>query len=277
MKRREFIEKSAIIGGSSLLLSAIPKMNGIYIGDEDFDIIVRKGNVIDGTGKKRYSSDIGIVNGIIKEIGDLSRASAKTIISAENLIVSPGFIDIHTHTDLGILTNPRGESKIHQGVTTEIGGQCGGSFAPISNDEFIRNSELYKEKYGLELKFPSFGAHLEMMRKILGNDGTFNVVNGKYLNIAPPPTFSEEVLVEFKAIDSTSLHPYFINWIQRYSLAVCKLVLGQIRGKYQSLPSPAGGAQLNGDALIQQGTQEQEKLMEELLSEIEEPPTFTTF
>lgn len=120
-------------------------------------------------------------------------------------------------------------------------------------------------------------SHLEMMRKILGNDGTFNVVNGKYLNIAPPPTFSEEVLVEFKAIDSTSLHPYFINWIQRYTLAVCKLVLGQIRGKYQSLPSPAGGAQLNGDALIQQGTQEQEKLMEELLSEIEEPPTFTTF
>jgi len=120
-------------------------------------------------------------------------------------------------------------------------------------------------------------SHLEMMRKILGNDGTFNIVNNKYLNIAPPPTFAEEVLVEFKAIDSTCLHPYFVNWIQRFSLAICKVILGQIRGKYQTLPSPAGGAQLNGDSLIQQGTQEQEQLVEQLMTEIEEPPAFSTF
>lgn len=120
-------------------------------------------------------------------------------------------------------------------------------------------------------------SHLEMMRKILGNDGTFNIVNNKYLNIAPPPTFADEVLVEFKAIDSTCLHPYFINWIQRFSLAICKVILGQIRGKYQTLPSPAGGAQLNGDSLIQQGTQEQEQLVEQLMTEIEEPPAFSTF
>lgn len=120
-------------------------------------------------------------------------------------------------------------------------------------------------------------SHLEMMRKILGNDGTFNIVNNKYLNIAPSPTFAEEVLVEFKAIDSTCLHPYFINWIQRFSLAICKVILGQIRGKYQTLPSPAGGAQLNGDSLIQQGTQEQEQLVEQLMTEIEEPPAFSTF
>ena len=120
-------------------------------------------------------------------------------------------------------------------------------------------------------------SHLEMMRKILGNDGTFNIVNNKYLNIAPPPTFAEEVLVEFKAIDSTCLHPYFVNSIQRFSLAICKVILGQIRGKYQTLPSPAGGAQLNGDSLIQQGTQEQEQLVEQLMTEIEEPPAFSTF
>ena len=120
-------------------------------------------------------------------------------------------------------------------------------------------------------------SHLEMMRKILGNDGTFNIVNNKYLNIAPPPTFAEEVLVEFKAIDSNTLHPYFINWIQRFSLAICKVILGQIRGKYQTLPSPAGGAQLNGESLIQQGTQEQEQLIEQLMTEIEEPPAFSTF
>jgi hypothetical protein len=120
-------------------------------------------------------------------------------------------------------------------------------------------------------------SHLEMMRKILGNDGTFNIVNNKFINIAPPPTFSEEVLVEFKAIDSKTLHPYFVNWIQKFSLAICKVILGQIRGKYQTLPSPGGGAQLNGESLIQQGNQEQEALVQQLMSEIEEPPAFSTF
>jgi hypothetical protein len=121
-------------------------------------------------------------------------------------------------------------------------------------------------------------SHLEMMRKILGNDGTFNVINNKYLNIAPTPqSFNDEVLVEFKAIDSTTLHPYFVNWIQKYALAICKVILGQIRGKYQQLPSPGGGAQLNGESLIQQGNDELEKLVQDLLTEIEEPPAFSTF
>ena len=120
-------------------------------------------------------------------------------------------------------------------------------------------------------------SHLEMMRKILGNDGTFNVINGRYLNIAPVPRGAQEVLVEFKALDTDTLHPYFISWVQKYSLAICKVILGQIRGKYQTLPSPAGGAQLNGESLVQQGNEEQAKLVEDLMLEIEEPAGFSTF
>lgn len=164
MKRRDFIQRSMLIGSSTLLMAALPNMPGIYFKDVNFDLIIRNGSIIDGTGEKRYSADIGIKNGIIKEIGNLSRASAETIIDASGLIISPGFIDIHTHTDLGILRNPKGESKIHQGVTTEIGGQCGGSFAPISNAEFEKNIKRYKENYGLTLKGTSFAAHLDMMR-----------------------------------------------------------------------------------------------------------------
>ena len=136
MKRRDFIQRSMLIGGSTLLIAASPNMLGIYFNDDNFDIIIRNGTIINGTGGIRYTANIGIKNGMIKEIGNLSRASAKTILNASNLIISPGFIDIHTHTDLGILRNPKGESKIHQGITTEIGGQCGGSFAPISKSEF---------------------------------------------------------------------------------------------------------------------------------------------
>mgnify|MGYP003151276386 CR=1 FL=1 len=121
--------------------------------------------------------------------------------------------------------------------------------------------------------------HLEMVRKILGVDGSFQVINGKYLNISPTPqmTDAQEVIVEFKALDTTSLHPYFVNWIQRYALAICKGILGQIRGKYAMLPSPTGGAQLNGEQLSIQGAEELVKLVEELLTEIEEPPAFSCF
>ncbi len=122
-------------------------------------------------------------------------------------------------------------------------------------------------------------SHLEMMRKILGRDGGFNVVNNRYLSVTPTPTAGTEgeVLIEFKALDSDSLHPYFLTWLQKYSTSVAKGILGQIRGKYAQLPSPAGGAVLNGEALIAQAQQEQEKLIEDLLQEIEEPPVFSTF
>ena len=73
------------------------------------------------------------------------------------------------------------------------------------------------------------------------------------------------------------MHPYYKNWIQRYALAVAKGVLGEVRGKYSTLPSPGGGAILNGVALLQQSQVEKDQLKEELLSEIEEPPVFTMF
>ena len=122
-------------------------------------------------------------------------------------------------------------------------------------------------------------SHLKMMRKVLGRDGSFNVVGNKYLAITPTPTSNTEgeVLVEFKALDSDRLHPYYLTWIHKYSTAIAKGILGQIRGKYAQLPSPAGGAVLNGDALLEQSEREQEKLVQDLLQEIEEPPIFSTF
>ena len=81
----------------------------------------------------------------------------------------------------------------------------------------------------------------------------------------------------YRALDSYTMHPYYKNWIQRYALAVSKGILGEIRGKYKSLPSPGGGASLNGADLMQQSVAEKDKLKEELLSEIEEPAAFTLF
>lgn len=96
-----------------------------------FDLLIQGGIVVDGTGNNRYKADIGINSGIIEEIGNLDKASAKMKIDADGLIVSPGFIDCHTHSDLSILNNPSALPKISQGVTTEIVGNCGMSVAPL--------------------------------------------------------------------------------------------------------------------------------------------------
>ena len=121
--------------------------------------------------------------------------------------------------------------------------------------------------------------HLKSIRKILGREGSFQVINNKYLVVYPTPVAddSETVVIEYKCLNSDTLHHYFVNWMQRYSLAICKGILGEIRGKYSTIPSPQGGAQLNGPALIAESQREMELLENQLLSEIEEPAVFTTY
>jgi len=90
-----------------------------------FDILVKGGMVFDGLGNPGVRADIGIQDDRIAAIGDLSKAQAGRILDATGLYVAPGFIDIHTHSDLTVLLNPGMESSIHQGVTTEVAGNCG--------------------------------------------------------------------------------------------------------------------------------------------------------
>jgi hypothetical protein len=121
---------------------------------------------------------------------------------------------------------------------------------------------------------------LEQMRKVLGREGAFQVINNEYLYVSPTPYSSdqEEVIVEFRCLDTNTLHPFYINWLQRYSLAICKGILGTIRGKHKRLPGPDGGTELDGPELKQESAAEKAALKDELLNEIEEPPTpFTLF
>ena len=120
--------------------------------------------------------------------------------------------------------------------------------------------------------------HLEMVRKILSQEGSWDIINGNLLVLYPTPVLSTQtVILSFRGLDSATMHPYYKNWIQRYALAAAKGILGEIRGKYKTLPSPGGGAVLNGKELYESSMQEKEKLKEELLTEIEEPPCFSTY
>ena len=96
-----------------------------------YDIVIRGGTVIDGSGRPGEIADVAISNGRIAAIDrSLPVGEAKTI-DAEGLAVAPGFIDIKTHSDFTLPINPKAESKVRQGVTTEIVGHCGFSVAPI--------------------------------------------------------------------------------------------------------------------------------------------------
>lgn len=104
-----------------------------------FDLLIKNGMVVDGTGLPWFHADIGIEKGKITEIGRIN-SSADKIIDASKKLVSPGFIDIHSHSDYSIIRYPLGESKVMQGVTMEVNGNCGTSPAPLFKSEIGRDA-----------------------------------------------------------------------------------------------------------------------------------------
>ena len=101
-----------------------------------FDIVIRGGTVVDGTGDPGRAADVGIAGERVEAIGDLSEAEAGRTIDAAGLTVSPGFIDTHVHSDAVLLTDPQHAQGLRQGITTEILGQDGLSYAPLSADNY---------------------------------------------------------------------------------------------------------------------------------------------
>lgn len=95
-----------------------------------YDILILNGTVVNGTGAPGFRGDVAVKGGKIARVGDLATADAKRIIDATGLVVAPGFIDTHSHSEDNLITNGRAESKIRQGVTTEIVGNCGISSFP---------------------------------------------------------------------------------------------------------------------------------------------------
>jgi N-acyl-D-aspartate/D-glutamate deacylase len=133
------------------------------LGKKKYDIMIKNGTIVDGLGGKPFQADIGIRKGKIAKIGKLKAGKAKKVIDAVNLMVCPGFIDLHTHTDDGILEQPDAHNYIRQGVTTVLGGNCGGSFYPIG--EFLEKVERGK----IALNFCTLVGHNTIRRKVMGN------------------------------------------------------------------------------------------------------------
>ena len=98
-----------------------------------FDLLIRGGIVVDGTGRPGFSADVGVVGGRVQAVGTIpAGAQAEKTIDVTGSIVSPGFIDIHTHADIALLARPQHLPKVMQGVTTEVFTNCGLGFAPVT-------------------------------------------------------------------------------------------------------------------------------------------------
>ena len=158
-------------------------------------IVIRNGKVIDGTGNPWFKADLLIDNGKIKRIAPkIRKDDAETAIDTSGLIVSPGFIDIHTHSDQTILVS-RGENVLTQGVTTHVIGNCGFSMIPPINPDKIEKDE----GYSLKAFLTSFLAN---------STNAFSTFSPDLAEVSrySLPTFSTNCLTSSLSISYTSLY-----------------------------------------------------------------------
>jgi N-acyl-D-amino-acid deacylase len=127
------------------------------------DIVITNGHIIDGTGSPWYSGDIGIRDGKIAAIGNLSDYGRKRTLEAHGMVVAPGFIDMLGQSELTILVEPRVPSKIYQGITTEITGE-GESAAPL-NDALVQSERQHFEHYRITPDWRTFQQYFGRLEK----------------------------------------------------------------------------------------------------------------
>jgi dihydroorotase/N-acyl-D-amino-acid deacylase len=128
-----------------------------------FDLVIINGHIIDGTGSPWYSGDLGIRDGKIAAIGNLTAVHRKRTIDAAGKVVAPGFIDMLGQSELSILVDPRLPSKIYQGITTEITGE-GSTVAPL-NDAIIQSDHVAYEHYHITPDWRTFGQYFARLEK----------------------------------------------------------------------------------------------------------------
>lgn len=132
-----------------------------------YNLIIKNGRVIDGCGNPWFKADVAVKRGKIARIGQVKSAQADEIIDATDLVVSPGFIDIHGHSEITLLVNPKAESHIRQGITTQIIGLCGSSAAPLKgNVDWIANLWAQDaESYGVKADWTTFREYFNRLER----------------------------------------------------------------------------------------------------------------
>lgn len=126
------------------------------------DLLIQGGEIVDGTGAPPYRADVAVHDGRISDIGTISPSPGVPVLDAAGLLVSPGFIDIHSHSDFTLLVDPRAVSSVTQGVTLEVVGNCGHGCAPIG-DPTLAGGNIYGHRPDVPLHWRSVGGYLERL------------------------------------------------------------------------------------------------------------------
>ncbi len=166
-----------------------------------FNIIIKNGKVVSGTGNPWFKADVGIKNHKIVKIGKLVSSKAERVIDVKGLVVCPGFIDAHSHSDMVIPFNPGVESTIRQGITTLITGNCGSTLAPVdeaTRDLLIKHVSPHVPKdVKLEIPWKSFREYLDYEERLRVASNVGHLVGHGTVRIAVmgfenrPPTMNE--------------------------------------------------------------------------------------
>jgi len=163
--RRRLVLLTVAVTSLGLILGLAPanRSRAIDNPEKPYDIVIRNGRIVDGTGSPWYSGDVAIRDGKIAAIGYLANAEGKCTIDARGMVVAPGFIDMLGQSELTILVNPHLPSKIFQGITTEFTGE-GGSVAPL-NDAIIREDQLVYDHFQLTPDWRTFRQYFARLEK----------------------------------------------------------------------------------------------------------------
>ncbi len=129
----------------------------------DFDLLIKNGRIIDGSGRAGYPADLAIKGDRIVRIGKISGVNATRVIDARGLVVAPGFIDMLGQSETYVLIDPRAMSKVMMGVTTEVTGE-GESIAPV-NDRLIKEQEDFNRRYNLTVDWQTLDQYFARLEK----------------------------------------------------------------------------------------------------------------
>lgn len=132
-----------------------------------YDILIKNGTVIDGSGRPMYRADVAVAEGRIAAIGELAHPNAERVIDATGQYVTPGFIDVNNHSDTywQLLANPQLESLLYQGITTIIGGNSGSSLAPFTDPQMIRSIQKWTDIEKINFNWLSMEEFLQEMER----------------------------------------------------------------------------------------------------------------
>ena len=160
ISRRDFVKSSSAALGAFMLPG--PRIRLV----QEFDLVVRNGTILDGTGGPEWRADLGLVGDTITAIGSIDPGRGSRVLDASGLHVSPGFIDIHSHSDGTIFAYPTAESRAHQGITTEVTGQCGFSAAPLEGVDVDKRRSDLEEETGATVGWTTVASYFDTLEQI---------------------------------------------------------------------------------------------------------------